>query len=78
MIFPVGNLQKAEVKQIARDAGFADVAARKEVSGHSILEWKFTILIFIKSMGLCFVGRRKFSHFIKQVLYLLQSYKLLD
>ena len=32
VVFPVGDLQKAEVKQIARDAGFADVAAKKEVN----------------------------------------------
>ncbi|XP_065912747.1 tRNA-specific 2-thiouridylase MnmA-like isoform X3 [Dysidea avara] len=50
VLFPVGNLKKTEVKQIAIDAGFADVAAKKE------------------SMGLCFVGRRKFSNFIKEYI----------
>lgn len=37
MIFPVGHLQKTDVKQIARDAGFADVAAKKEVSNHPVI-----------------------------------------
>lgn len=69
MVFPVGHLQKTEVKQIARDAGFADVAAKKEVCmRHPVVTIYFYIFILlIKSMGLCFVGQRKFSHFIKQV-----------
>ena len=36
-MFPVGHLRKAEVKQIAREAGFADVAAKKEVCSHPVL-----------------------------------------
>lgn len=44
VIFPVGHLLKTEVKQIARDAGFADVAAKKEVSGYPILERIFVRL----------------------------------
>jgi len=31
VVFPIGVLKKTEVKQIAIDAGFADVAAKKEV-----------------------------------------------
>ena len=31
VLFPVGNLKKTEVRQIAIDTGFADVAAKKEV-----------------------------------------------
>ena len=64
MIFPVGHLQKTEVKQIARDAGFGDVAAKKEVNSQLLGN---VIFCLMKSMGLCFVGQRKFSHFIKQV-----------
>jgi len=31
VVFPIGILKKSEVKQIAIDAGFADIAAKKEV-----------------------------------------------
>ena len=37
MVFPLGHLYKSDVKQIARDAGFADVAAKKEVCGHRVV-----------------------------------------
>ncbi|GAB1610739.1 mitochondrial tRNA-specific 2-thiouridylase 1-like [Argonauta hians] len=47
-LFPVGHLQKKQVKQLACDYGLAKIARKKE------------------SMGICFIGSRKFSSFIKE------------
>lgn len=48
-MFPVGELSKSEVKQIARENQLYRVLDKKE------------------SMGLCFIGKRNFKHFISQV-----------
>jgi len=66
VVFPIGNLKKAEVKQLAIDAGFADVAAKKEVYTDN-LHHSNAVFCLYQSMGLCFVGPRKFSNFIKEV-----------
>lgn len=51
-MFPLGNLPKTEVKQIAKDNGLEKFAMKKE------------------SMGICFIGTRKFQNFIAEVCVL--------
>jgi tRNA-specific 2-thiouridylase len=46
ILFPVGNLLKRSVKQIALDNDLTEFAEKKE------------------SMGICFIGKRKFASFI--------------
>lgn len=48
-MFPLGNLRKPEVKQIAIENGLEKIAKKKE------------------SMGICFIGNRKFQDFIREV-----------
>ena len=48
-LFPVGELEKSEVRQIAEDNGF--VTSKKK-----------------DSTGICFIGERRFSDFLKQYL----------
>ena len=48
-LFPVGELQKSEVRKIAEDHGF--VTSKKK-----------------DSTGICFIGERRFSDFLKQYL----------
>ncbi|KAA0183408.1 tRNA 5-methylaminomethyl-2-thiouridylate methyltransferase [Fasciolopsis buskii] len=45
-MFPVGNLRKPIVKEIAAEIGLQSIAVRRE------------------SMGMCFIGKRRFSDFI--------------
>ncbi|CAH8526486.1 unnamed protein product [Schistosoma turkestanicum] len=49
-MFPVGNLLKTQVKQIAQDIGLSRIYTRRE------------------SMGMCFIGKRRFSEFIDNYL----------
>ncbi|XP_002734665.1 mitochondrial tRNA-specific 2-thiouridylase 1-like [Saccoglossus kowalevskii] len=49
-IFPLGELMKKEVKEIALRAGFERIVKKKE------------------SMGICFIGTRKFQSFIQEYL----------
>ncbi len=49
-LFPVGDLPKARVKELARAAQLPEVAAKKE------------------SMGICFIGKRNFSSFLRGYL----------
>ena len=48
-LFPVGELEKSEVRKIAEDNGF--VTSKKK-----------------DSTGICFIGERRFSDFLKQYL----------
>eukprot|EP00041_Stephanoeca_diplocostata_P013370 m.234237 g.234237 ORF g.234237 m.234237 type:complete len:597 (-) comp19314_c0_seq1:376-2166(-) len=47
-LFPVGNLPKAHVKDLARGLGLEQIANQKE------------------SMGICFIGKRRFRTFLQQ------------
>ncbi|XP_070559457.1 mitochondrial tRNA-specific 2-thiouridylase 1-like [Ptychodera flava] len=47
-LFPLGDLTKAEVRDIAMSAGLEKIVKRKE------------------SMGICFIGNRKFQRFIQE------------
>ncbi|CAH8585041.1 unnamed protein product [Schistosoma margrebowiei] len=49
-MFPVGDLLKTQVKQIAQDIGLSRIYSRRE------------------SMGMCFIGKRRFSEFIDNYL----------
>ncbi|CAH8852807.1 unnamed protein product [Trichobilharzia szidati] len=49
-MFPVGDLSKPQVKQIAQDIGLSRICSRRE------------------SMGMCFIGKRRFSDFIDNYL----------
>lgn len=49
-MFPLGELLKENVKQIARDAGMDRISRKRE------------------STGICFVGKRNFNEFIREVL----------
>ncbi|XP_038047803.1 mitochondrial tRNA-specific 2-thiouridylase 1-like isoform X2 [Patiria miniata] len=49
-LFPIGDLTKGVVREIARGAGLERIVKRKE------------------SMGICFIGSRKFKPFIKEYL----------
>jgi tRNA-uridine 2-sulfurtransferase len=48
-LFPVGNLEKSEVRKIAEEAGFINAKKRE-------------------SMGICFIGERKFRDFLNEYL----------
>lgn len=54
-MFPLGELLKEEVKQIAREAGMDRISRKKE------------------STGICFVGKRNFNEFIREVFMIYQS-----
>lgn len=49
-MFPLGDLLKANVKKIAKEAGMDRLSRKKE------------------STGICFVGKRNFNEFIREVL----------
>ncbi|XP_064633032.1 mitochondrial tRNA-specific 2-thiouridylase 1-like [Lineus longissimus] len=49
-IFPLGDIPKEFVKQIAHSAGLSKIAEKKE------------------SMGICFIGKRKFKNFIAEYI----------
>jgi tRNA-specific 2-thiouridylase len=48
VMFPIGHLIKDEVKKMARERGYRDIADQKE------------------SMGICFIGKRKFRSFLQE------------
>jgi len=56
VLFPLGGLQKAQVKSIAR--------------AHPVLSRCVEVLAKKESMGLCFVGKRRepFSHFLSKYI----------
>lgn len=49
-MFPLGELLKKDVKNIAKDAGMDRISRKRE------------------STGICFVGKRNFNEFIKEVI----------
>lgn len=70
--FPVGSMMKAEVKRLAVELNLDRIARKEESNGMMHRENNFfsQMISFwsMIGMGLCFIGKRKFSRFISQYL----------
>lgn len=64
--FPIGHLMKSEVKRLASELDLEKIAKKDESRTKELLDQHESR--FLSGMGLCFIGKRKFSRFISQYI----------
>ncbi|KAK7796435.1 hypothetical protein U0070_026831 [Myodes glareolus] len=67
-IFPLGELTKEFVKKIAAENRLHHVLQKKEVGPSLASAHIMLAFLLFQSMGICFIGKRNFEHFILQYL----------
>ena len=67
VMFPLQHCLKSEVKAMAKQNGFKEIAEKPEVIPMELFVF-YNIVCYLQSKGICFIGKRNFNKFIDQYI----------